>query len=254
MSAGRFTPSLSHPPRSHEVSSRETPDKQPGWELWRAVKADESTGVLFKKRNFYHPFSIRTQVGPWTGKAARVVNFGCGNAFPPFHSTFKIFWFWFRCCISSERCESRRAAPDRNANSGELRFFLRWLLRLTKHFVLLLSASQWLFEWFLVSSHLGFQGGIRVIGGCRGRGFSGYLANGQVESEWWDCVWREVFQLPRGTGCPGNGKHAEFIFIFRGEIKKKQPWEVFAFTRWSPAETTRETGDLSKSIFHMMCW
>lgn len=60
----------------------------------------------------------------------------------------------------------------------------------------------------------------------------------------------EKFQL---QGCLGNGKHAEFIFIFQEEKKKKKNRELFAFTRWSPAETTGETGDLSKSIFHMIC-
>lgn len=51
-----------------------------------------------------------------------------------------------------------------------------------------------------------------------------------------------MFQL---QSCFRNGKHAEFIFIFRGKNEKKNR-EVFAFTRWSPAETTGETGELVK--------
>lgn len=56
--------------------------------------------------------------------------------FPRFYNTLKILWFQ----PLSERCESQRAAPDRNANTGELIFVPWWLLRLTKRFVL--SVSQ----------------------------------------------------------------------------------------------------------------
>lgn len=52
------------------------------------------------------------------------------------------------CCSSSERCESQRAAPDRNANSGGLHF----VLRVTKHFVLLSVLSDFV-EWVFLSPH-----------------------------------------------------------------------------------------------------
>lgn len=149
--------------------------------------------VLFKKRDFYQTLSTRRQVGPWTGKATWVVNFGCGAVhFPWFYrGNFKIFRFLFfnnilvpipRCCPSSERCESRRAAPDRNANSGELRFVLWWLEKADKTFCSRSGCfTVALLSGIFVSSHLAVQGGIKAVGGCRAGGCSAHLAKEQVE-------------------------------------------------------------------------
>lgn len=149
--------------------------------------------VLFKKRDFYQTLGTRRQVGPWTGKATWVVNFGCGAVhFPWFYrGNFKIFRFLFfnnilvpipRCCPSSERCESRRAAPDRNANSGELRFVLWWLEKADKTFCSRSGCfTVALLSGIFVSSHLAVQRGIKAVGGCRAGGCSAHLAKEQVE-------------------------------------------------------------------------
>lgn len=57
----------------------------------------------------------------------------------------------------------------------------------------------------------------------------------------------------RCFSCLGNSKHAGFIFIFRGEKKGKKFKSFLPLADGLQQKQLEETGDLSKSIFHMMC-
>lgn len=112
--------------------------------------------MFFKRRDFLPGFQHQ-EAG---GTMDRENNLGCEFwvwrcIFDPFLQHFKNIPVPSpRCCTSSERCESQRVAPGRNANSGELHFVLWWLLRADKTFCFLFSVFHSGFvEWGFLSPH-----------------------------------------------------------------------------------------------------